>query len=178
MLALAGFAARIAGHALPPPVALAGFHRGCEEKPQPCWYGIVPGITETAAAAAHLQQAGYAVVSTVGAGLRKLKDNTAERGCQAVDFEFSPPAEGSGLITRGGIRVCGEALVGDLLRWWDIPQKMAIFPNYDGDWLSLWYPDGFVFIYTRHRSRQRPPFSAVLYYPVETIILSSSRGAP
>ena len=29
----------------PPNPALRGFVEGCENKPQPCWYGIVPGVT-------------------------------------------------------------------------------------------------------------------------------------
>ncbi len=33
------------GEIQPPNPALAGFNEGCEGKPQPCWYGIVPGVT-------------------------------------------------------------------------------------------------------------------------------------
>ncbi|MEO8612104.1 MAG: hypothetical protein ABI690_29675 [Chloroflexota bacterium] len=38
-------AARALGATQPPNPALRGFTKGCEDKPQPCWYGIVPGIT-------------------------------------------------------------------------------------------------------------------------------------
>jgi hypothetical protein len=37
--------ARALGTAQLPNPALAGFTEGCEDKPQPCWYGIVPGVT-------------------------------------------------------------------------------------------------------------------------------------
>ncbi len=37
-------AARALGATQPPNPALRGFTEGCEDKPQPCWYGIVPGI--------------------------------------------------------------------------------------------------------------------------------------
>ncbi len=33
------------GSSQPPHAALAGFSEGCTDKPQPCWYGIVPGVT-------------------------------------------------------------------------------------------------------------------------------------
>jgi hypothetical protein len=36
----------------PPNPALRGFIEGCEDKPQPCWYGIVPG--ETTVEEAHI----------------------------------------------------------------------------------------------------------------------------
>jgi len=38
-------AARALGSTHPPNPALRGFVEGCEDKPQPCWYGIVPGVT-------------------------------------------------------------------------------------------------------------------------------------
>lgn len=37
--------ARTIGTTQPPNPALRGFVEGCEDKPQPCWYGIVPGVT-------------------------------------------------------------------------------------------------------------------------------------
>jgi hypothetical protein len=39
-------AARALGATEPPNPALRGFTKGCEDKPQPCWYGIMPGITK------------------------------------------------------------------------------------------------------------------------------------
>jgi hypothetical protein len=35
--------ARAIGTTQPTNPALRGFIEGCENKPQPCWYGIVPG---------------------------------------------------------------------------------------------------------------------------------------
>jgi hypothetical protein len=37
--------ARVLGTTQPPNPALRGFTEDCEDKPQPCWYGIVPGVT-------------------------------------------------------------------------------------------------------------------------------------
>ena len=45
VFASVSLAARALGSTQPPNLALGGFTVGCEDKPQPCWYGIVPGVT-------------------------------------------------------------------------------------------------------------------------------------
>jgi hypothetical protein len=45
MLMTLSIGAKAVGALQPPNPALRGFVEGCEHKPQPCWYGIVPGIT-------------------------------------------------------------------------------------------------------------------------------------
>ena len=55
-------AARVLGSTHPPNPALEGFTVGCEDRPQPCWYGIVPGVTTTEEAARVLQSHGYVVL--------------------------------------------------------------------------------------------------------------------
>jgi hypothetical protein len=35
----------VLGSSQPPQPVLAGFSEGCHDMPQPCWYGIVPGVT-------------------------------------------------------------------------------------------------------------------------------------
>lgn len=52
-------AARAFGTLQPPNPALAGFTEGCEGKPQPCWYGIVPGVTTEAEAISRLELRGF-----------------------------------------------------------------------------------------------------------------------
>ncbi|MEZ4670297.1 MAG: hypothetical protein R3E39_20515 [Anaerolineae bacterium] len=41
----ASLTARALGGSQPPGSELVGFTSGCEGLPQPCWYGVVPGIT-------------------------------------------------------------------------------------------------------------------------------------
>jgi hypothetical protein len=48
ILLTVSLAAKAIGSLQPPNPALRGFVEGCEDKPQPCWYGIVPGQTVTA----------------------------------------------------------------------------------------------------------------------------------
>jgi hypothetical protein len=43
--AVCSILAHLLGQLQPPNPALAGFTQGCEGKPQPCWFGIVPGRT-------------------------------------------------------------------------------------------------------------------------------------
>jgi hypothetical protein len=43
------------GSAQPPNPALEGFIIGCEGRPQPCWYGIMPGVTTEAEAETLMQ---------------------------------------------------------------------------------------------------------------------------
>jgi hypothetical protein len=45
------------GSAQPPHAALRGFVEGCASVPQPCWYGIVPGVTSLEDAQAFLDDA-------------------------------------------------------------------------------------------------------------------------
>lgn len=63
-LLIAGFTALtiiagVLGSAHPSNPALAGFTEGCETRPQPCWYGIVPGVTTIDEANATLANMGY-----------------------------------------------------------------------------------------------------------------------
>jgi hypothetical protein len=54
-------AARVLGSTQPPNPALRGFTEGCEDKPQPCWYGIVPGVTTVEQAKSLFAEQGYTV---------------------------------------------------------------------------------------------------------------------
>jgi hypothetical protein len=53
--------ARALGTTQPPNPALRGFTEGCEDKPQPCWYGIVPGQTDLPIAEQTVIQQGYQI---------------------------------------------------------------------------------------------------------------------
>ncbi len=52
-----------AGNIHMPNPAVAGFAIDCDEPDQPCWYGILPGITAGIDAWALMKQAGYQLVS-------------------------------------------------------------------------------------------------------------------
>jgi hypothetical protein len=54
---------RALGTFQPPNPALRGFVEGCEGKPQPCWYGIVPGVTDEESARSNAKKAGYSIMA-------------------------------------------------------------------------------------------------------------------
>src|SRR5574341_847017 len=61
-------AARAMGTGQAPNAAVAGFYEGCEEKAQPCWYGIRPGLMKPAEAAAILNAYGFSAPRRDGTG--------------------------------------------------------------------------------------------------------------
>jgi hypothetical protein len=61
LFTVVGLAARAVGGMQPMHPALRGFTEGCEGKPQPCWYGIVPGVTSMEDGRADLLRAGYRI---------------------------------------------------------------------------------------------------------------------
>lgn len=63
IFAVLNIAARTVGTTQPMNPALAGFSEGCERKPQPCWYGIVPGVTTIEEGQQFLRSAGYVNVT-------------------------------------------------------------------------------------------------------------------
>lgn len=59
--------ARVVGFAQPSNAATLGFIEGCNGKPQPCWYGVVPGVTNGGEAFRLLGDAGFSRTSVVPA---------------------------------------------------------------------------------------------------------------
>ena len=59
MITLTSLIIRILGSTQPINPTLRGFTEDCEDKPQPCWYGIEPGVTTLEAAIVELKQLGY-----------------------------------------------------------------------------------------------------------------------
>jgi hypothetical protein len=63
LLMVVSMGAKVVGALQPPNPALRGFVEGCEGQPQPCWYGIVPGVTDEEAARSNAKNAGYSVMA-------------------------------------------------------------------------------------------------------------------
>ncbi|NWG16744.1 MAG: hypothetical protein HXY41_08925, partial [Chloroflexi bacterium] len=59
-------AARAVGTWQPPNPVLTGFIADCEDKPQPCWYGIVPGVTTMHEARTVLSNQDYHFIDSTG----------------------------------------------------------------------------------------------------------------
>lgn len=81
-LSASSLAARALGSTQSSSQSLPGFSLGCEEKPQPCWHGIVPGTTSFDTARQLLSRYGY----------------TNERALDQITTVFDAPA-GSNLTS-------------------------------------------------------------------------------
>ncbi|MBZ0288456.1 MAG: hypothetical protein K8I30_12640 [Anaerolineae bacterium] len=92
-LSVAMVAAGTIGAGQPPNLATAGFWQGCEDKPQPCWYGIVPGITGGADAFRLLEEAGYQRTSITparyGDEAHVYKSGANDTLCQTI-LQYNP----------------------------------------------------------------------------------------
>jgi len=64
ILLTVSIAAKAIGSLQPPYPALRGFVEGCEDKPQPCWHGIVPGVTLADDARKIVEGLGYVLNDT------------------------------------------------------------------------------------------------------------------
>jgi hypothetical protein len=100
--------ARALGQAQPPKPALAGFVEGCEGKPLPCWYGIVPGKTTVHDAAAILARAGYKIHYASGQLEARPVSIT---GCE-LELPYSDIGD---VVLQFSVRQCGPLQLGDFI---------------------------------------------------------------
>jgi len=85
-LTLISLVARSLGSIQPSNPIMSGFTEDCERQPQPCWYGIVPGVTSMAEVKQRLLSKGYAVDS-----ISELQLNATKRvdgDCQTLSITF------------------------------------------------------------------------------------------
>lgn len=113
-------AARALGSAQPPNPALAGFTVGCEGKPQPCWHGIVPGVTTLFDTKLILENNGYdyGPYSSSNTGVSgitaRLRPN---RTCKAW-FIY----DGNDVLMNFSIQYCSGLRFGELMSFLGTPQ--------------------------------------------------------
>jgi hypothetical protein len=81
------------GAAQAPNPATAGFWKGCEDRPQPCWYGIVPGVTSGLDAFRLLEDAGFQRTSLTparyGDETHVYKSSANDGLCQTI-LQYNP----------------------------------------------------------------------------------------
>lgn len=131
--------ARVLGGTQPPNPALRGFVEGCEGKPQPCWYGIVPGMTDEESARSNAKKAGYSVMAN------ELSSNYIQ-SCQVRPCcRHIEVLTGEAPLSKLIFYQC-DIVLGDLMLTFDPPMtplkgyanmialadnKVGIFPNTD-----------------------------------------------
>jgi hypothetical protein len=98
--------AQILGHWQPPNPALRGFHDGCDDKPQPCWYGIIPGVTTLDELAHILNMKGY---RRTGDGAGTLMYWQTGDLCSRIWLGLQQD-----IVTRLGMLACGDIYLGNM----------------------------------------------------------------
>ena len=102
--ALIGLGALMLGNTQPPNPILLGFTENCEHQPQPCWYGIVPGVTTMDDVKDRLLSSGYTVDSVSDMQLNATK--TMDGDCQNASIMFDSR------VKQISINVCESVLLG------------------------------------------------------------------
>ncbi len=85
VLTITSLVVRTLGSTQPPNPALRGFIEGCEDKPQPCWYGIIVGETLIEDVIGILNQKGYStsqILDTSSVVLKQLWQATPKENNQ------------------------------------------------------------------------------------------------
>lgn len=118
---------RVLGAGEPLNPVLAGFVTNCENKPQPCWYGIVPGLTR--------DDDVHGLIAFAGRGRYAYDDLV-----QSYSIYFTPPEPTPAcvftfrtnrtIVTRIEIALCkrGELRTGDLTALWDLNKQTVSLP--------------------------------------------------
>lgn len=121
--------ARTLGTAQPTDVALAGFTEGCQSKPQPCWYGIVPGVTPGDQVSALIPFAGRGRYAFDDLSQAYTLYFTPPEAIPACVFTFRIRRE---IVVRIEISLCRRAdiVLGDVVSLWkDAPLEISLPPH-------------------------------------------------
>jgi hypothetical protein len=129
-------AAKAIGSFQPINPALRGFIEGCEDKPQPCWYGIMPGVTTLEEARNILEKLGYT-----------LEDNLPLNGLEIpippdelciIDIRYFPYGDRVGKISALLFYQCPNLTYFDMLAALGRPDAVVQV----SEPISLWYVQG------------------------------------
>ena len=144
LLALMGIA-HLLGRLRPVNPALRGFIEGCEDKPQPCWYGLVPGVTTPA----ELEQIQAEKLNQV---ISELSTNNC-----VVPFSFF-----ENVLYRIRIKPC-NITIGDLIQILGTPQLFTY--TCSGRFLYAFHD----FIGASSRPYWDSPYSKILGFTVTSV---------
>jgi hypothetical protein len=120
---------RAIGTAEPPNPALMGFIEGCEDTPQPCWYGLVPGVSTLREIGSQLHRFGYELgLGTTDRSLTYIS-NERSPGCVQINFDIVA-AEVSAIILG-----CTDVRAGDVTVLLGRPDYRLWYTRQDSDWI-------------------------------------------
>ena len=123
LLSATSLAATVLGTAQPPNPILRGFTEDCEDRPQPCWNGIMPGQTDVATAQNRLESKGYKLDHAESRILyfsNRAEGNSIAGTCSNIRLSFEGNTKLLANITLVG---CDGMILGNL---WHIgfPEKI------------------------------------------------------
>jgi hypothetical protein len=117
--------ARAIGMTQPPNPALRGFMEGCEGKSQPCWYGIVLGVTTWEEGGILLEKYNYARRDyPQDSWSFYLVDNPR------CTVHFMSEISQAPIITLLELTFCGNTSLGDIAYYASLPREIR-FHDYD-----------------------------------------------
>ncbi len=158
VLTLIGFVIRTFATTQRPPVVMRGFTEDCTDQPQPCWYGIVPGITTSADLQEKVSRIGYSIDSI---STRQLDASlTMPDSCQRLSIQFEL------YVQQVKIKLCNAVLLGDFVRQFGQPDNVLLDP------LSIGYRGEIQMLFGKNASVE-----VISYWmPLEEIILLPAKS--
>lgn len=131
-------AARVLGSTQPPNPALRGFTEGCDDIPQPCWYGIVPDVTTDYTAERRLQAEGMELIYRAEFYVMyrdPLNDCSVTLNLQITGGTF--------LVENVSIYKCTSVRLGDLMvLWGDYERQLSGITLNEGSVQEMTILDG------------------------------------
>lgn len=128
VLACLNLTAQAFGSRRPPHAELAGFTTGCENQPQPCWYGIVPGITLIGDAWSQLERLGYETGGTLSDRSVRFVSFKRLPKCAEIYYDHEATRISSLILS------CGTLTIGDLMTLLGSPTNRLWHSEQDTDW--------------------------------------------
>lgn len=126
LLTLTSLTARALGSMQQPNPTLRGFTDGCEGKPQPCWYGIVPGASQFSEARKWVQSWNsqeYREIestATFDVNTRTIGSRYSAGSC----YTFFHSTQPSTVVDYIEVSDCPDLKLGDLINQFGIPKKI------------------------------------------------------
>jgi hypothetical protein len=150
--------------------ALRGFIEGCEDKPQPCWHGIVPAQTTSDAATTILTSLGYTVTEAV-----MLSGGGVQMRALLPDHPDCLPSSGQAykdtkILFAFSISFCDSVTLLDVINQLGIPD-VADEPFTAGCNLRLVFADSFIQVSVRDNIDLSQPVQVVNLYSKGTSIV-------
>jgi len=130
-----GLLSKALGSLQPPSTALAGFVEGCEGKPQPCWYGIVPGVTTVDEAQHLLSARDYQFEPRLGRSALEMvyQHRQINRCTISLIWIYS-----SSIVDVLSIQYCKDLQLGDILAILGTPESVLL-PEHSSSSICLYF---------------------------------------